>query len=94
MSEENLHPDVEEKLGRFNKIAVRSLIIAGALAIYFFVYPILLTWLDDERGFNISEKVPEWLYNGIGLSAYPIVFLMEIIQPYEDYIVSLEKFIF
>ena len=61
-------------------------VAVGSVFLYFFVYPIPLIYLDDADGFDIESKVPDWLYDGIGVTAFPLSWTMEQVPSYKTYI--------
>lgn len=61
-------------------------ISVGCVLLYFFIYPIPLIYLDDSNGVDLESQVPGWLYAGIRISVLPLIWMMEAVPFYGEYI--------
>lgn len=68
-------------------------ITVGAVLLYLFIYPIPLIYLDDPNGVDLESHIPGWLYHGIGLSAAPLVWLMEAVPAYGGYLELVDEWV-
>lgn len=68
-------------------------ITLGSLLLYLFIYPIPLLYLDDPNGIDLESHIPDWLYQGIGITAAPLVWVMDAVPAYGRYIELVDEWV-
>ncbi|NNE90033.1 MAG: hypothetical protein HKN23_00150 [Verrucomicrobiales bacterium] len=88
---EKADPKLEKSFSRWDKASRWSIGIIVFLAVYLFLYPALLLWLDDPDNFDLEEKIPEGAYEAVEITFLPHIYCYDHFQFYEAYLDWLDE---
>ena len=77
--DDDIVASIDERWSRWSRPLILLLAFVGVLALYVFVYPVAFWFIE-------SADFPDWVYDGLEKTVYPLIWMDENFRPYTLYI--------